>query len=166
MKYQFDFITLPSNKTITTMIAIKIFNESKYPTPSYATAGSSGVDLYADIKEFILLKPLERKLITTGIRLEIPEWYEGQVRPRSGLSLKRGLTVHNAPGTVDASYRGIIGVIIVNISNENQSIEPGERIAQLVFAKVEEAKFVEVKNTEELSNTERDSGGFGSTGTK
>ena len=133
------------------------------PLPSYATPHSSGLDLRAAIEEPITVKPLERVLIPTGLILEIPEGYEGQVRPRSGLALKKGLTVLNAPGTIDADYRGEVKVILINLGKEEVVIEPGERIAQLVIAPVQRVEVIEV---EELTPTERGEGGFGSTGTK
>ncbi|GAB6064956.1 dUTP diphosphatase [Aquifex pyrophilus] len=133
------------------------------PLPSYATPHSSGLDLRAAIDEPIRIKPLERVVIPTGLILEIPEGYEGQVRPRSGLALKKGLTVLNAPGTIDADYRGEVKVILINLGNEEVVIERGERIAQLVIAPIQRVKVIEV---EEVSRTERGEGGFGSTGTK
>jgi len=142
---------------------ISIINRSEHPLPSYETIASAGVDLRAFIPEAIHLKPLERKLIKTGMYIELPLGYEAQVRPRSGLAYKNGITVLNSPGTIDADYRGEIGVILVNLSNEAFTIENGDRIAQLVFAKHEQAIFVEVN---ELSTTSRGEGGFGSTGKK
>jgi dUTP pyrophosphatase len=142
---------------------VKIKNLSDYPLPKYETAHSAGVDLRAHISETITLGSLERRLIPTGIFLEIPEGYEAQVRPRSGNALKKGLTVLNSPGTIDADYRGEIGVILVNLSNENVDILPGDRIAQLVFARHEKADWDVV---EVLSESERGAGGFGSTGKK
>ena len=142
---------------------VKIINQSPYDLPRYETAASAGMDLRANMNESLELKPLDRALIKTGLYMEIPVGFEAQVRPRSGLALKKGLSVLNSPGTIDADYRGEIGVILVNLSNENVVVEPGERIAQLVFAKVEQAQFIESK---ELSETNRGSGGFGSTGTK
>jgi len=131
--------------------------------PTYETTASAGVDLRANLTETITLKSLERTLVKTGVFLEIPEGYEAQVRPRSGLALKKGVTVLNSPGTIDADYRGEVGVILINLSNEDFVIENGERIAQLVFAKVEQAQWLEV---ETLSDTSRGEGGFGSTGVK
>jgi len=131
--------------------------------PTYETTASAGVDLRANLTETITLKSLERTLVKTGVFLEIPEGYEAQVRPRSGLALKKGVTVLNSPGTIDADYRGEVGVILINLSNEDFVIENGERIAQLVFAKVEQAQWLEVKT---LSDTTRGEGGFGSTGVK
>ena len=142
---------------------IKIINKSAHPLPHYETNASAGMDLRANINESITLKPLERTIIKTGLFIELPIGIEAQVRPRSGLAAKKGITVLNAPGTIDADYRGEIGVILVNLSNEDFIIENGERIAQLVIAKHERADWVEVK---ELSETSRGKGGFGSTGTK
>lgn len=142
---------------------IKIINQSKHALPHYETKASAGMDLRANISEPLTLKPLERAIIKTGLFVEIPIGYEAQVRPRSGLAAKNGITVLNAPGTVDADYRGEIGVILVNLSNEDFLIEDGERVAQLVIAKHERAEWIEV---EELSETDRGAGGFGSTGTK
>ncbi|MCF8408522.1 MAG: dUTP diphosphatase [Crocinitomicaceae bacterium] len=131
--------------------------------PKYETPLSAGMDIRANIDTEVELKPMERKLIPTGIFMEIPEGYECQVRPRSGLALKKGITVLNSPGTIDADYRGEVGVILINLSAENVVIEPAERIAQLVFAKVEQANW---NVTENLSETSRGAGGFGSTGLK
>ena len=131
--------------------------------PHYETIASAGMDLRANISQAITLKPLERTIIKTGLFLELPIGYEAQVRPRSGLAAKKGITVLNAPGTIDADYRGEIGVILANLSNEDFTIENGERVAQMVIAKHERAEWVEV---EALSETKRGSGGFGSTGTK
>ncbi|WP_093238793.1 dUTP diphosphatase [Psychroflexus halocasei] len=142
---------------------IKILNKSSNPIPSYETKFSAGVDLRANITEDILLKSFERCLVKTGIFLEIPEGYEAQVRPRSGLALKKGISLVNSPGTIDADYRGEIGVILINMSQEDFKISHGDRIAQLVFAKCEQADWIEV---EELNKTERGEGGFGSTGKK
>lgn len=142
---------------------VKVINRSKHDLPKYETEASAGIDLRANLPKPFSLQPLERTLIQTGIFLEIPVGYEAQVRPRSGLALKKGVTVLNTPGTIDADYRGEVGVILVNISNQPFVINDGERIAQLVFAKVEQAEFFEV---EELSSTERGAGGFGSTGVK
>tara|TARA_R110001592_G_scaffold96680_2_gene277510 strand:+ start:1118 stop:1552 length:435 start_codon:yes stop_codon:yes gene_type:complete len=142
---------------------IKIVNKSQHPLPAYGTEASAGVDLRANISESITLKPLERTLVKTGLFIELPVGFEAQVRPRSGLAYKNGVTVLNTPGTIDADYRGEIGVILVNLSNENFTIENGERVAQLVIAKHEQAEW---KLVEELSNTERGAGGFGSTGKK
>jgi dUTP pyrophosphatase len=142
---------------------IKVINTSQHPLPVYETTASAGVDLRANLSDVIILKPLGRTLVKTGIFIEIPEGYEAQVRPRSGLALKKGITVLNSPGTIDADYRGEIGVILINLSNEDFVIENGERIAQLVFSSVEQAQWIEV---EMLSETHRGEGGFGSTGIK
>ena len=142
---------------------VSIVNKSNNALPAYETENSAGLDIRAFIDETIVLKPTERKLIKTGLFLEIPHGFEAQVRPRSGLALKNGVTVLNSPGTIDADYRGEIGVILINHSIENFEINTGDRIAQLVFAKVEQATW---KITETLSNTERGEGGFGSTGKK
>ena len=142
---------------------IKIINKSNHALPHYETIASAGMDLRANIEEAITLKPLDRTIVKTGLFIELPIGFEAQVRPRSGLAAKKGITVLNAPGTVDADYRGEIGVILVNLSNEDFMIENGERIAQLVIAKHERAEWIEV---ETLSETSRGEGGFGSTGTK
>lgn len=142
---------------------IKIINKSTHALPHYETIASAGMDLRANISESITLKPLERTIIKTGLFIELPIGYEAQVRPRSGLAFKKGISVLNAPGTIDADYRGEIGVILVNLSNEDFKIENGERIAQMVIAKHERAEWHEV---ESLSETSRGEGGFGSTGTK
>ena len=142
---------------------IKIINKSNHDLPLYETIASAGMDLRANISESRILKPLERSIVGTGLFIELPIGVEAQVRPRSGLAAKKGITVLNAPGTIDADYRGEIGVILVNLSNEDFIIENGERIAQLVIAKHERAEWVQV---EELSETDRGEGGFGSTGTK
>ena len=142
---------------------IKIINKSNHELPHYETIASAGMDLRANITEAITLKPLARTIIKTGLFIELPIGFEAQVRPRSGLAAKKGVTVLNAPGTIDADYRGEIGVILVNISNEDFVIENGERIAQLVIAKHERAEWISV---EELSETSRGEGGFGSTGVK
>ncbi|QDO93119.1 dUTP diphosphatase [Formosa sediminum] len=140
---------------------VKIINKSNHALPHYETVASAGMDLRAVTTEAITLKPLERTIVKTGLFIELPVGFEAQVRPRSGLAAKHGITVLNAPGTIDADYRGEIGVILVNLSNENFTIENGERIAQLVFAKHEQAQFEEVDT---LSETARGAGGFGSTG--
>ena len=140
---------------------IKIINKSAHALPHYETIASAGMDLRANIEESIILKPLERTIVPTGLFLELPIGIEAQVRPRSGLAIKKGVTVLNAPGTVDADYRGEVGVILVNLSSEEFTIENGERIAQLVIAKHERAEWLEV---ETLSKTDRGEGGFGSTG--
>lgn len=142
---------------------IKIVNKSNHPLPHYGTEASAGVDLRANIETPITLKPLERTLVKTGLFIELPVGYEAQVRPRSGLAYKNGITVLNSPGTIDADYRGEVGVILVNLSNESFVIENGERIAQLVIARHEQAEWELV---EELAETERGAGGFGSTGKK
>jgi len=142
---------------------IKIINKSSHALPHYETIASAGMDLRANIDESITLKPLERTIVKTGLFIELPLGFEAQVRPRSGLAAKKGITVLNAPGTVDADYRGEIGVILVNLSNQDFTIENGERIAQLVIAKHERAQWIEVKT---LSVTSRGEGGFGSTGVK
>jgi dUTP pyrophosphatase len=140
---------------------IQITNKSKHALPSYETDASAGMDLRANIDESITLKPLERTIVKTGLFIALPVGFEAQIRPRSGLAAKNGITVLNAPGTVDADYRGEIGVILVNLSNEDFVINDGERIAQLVIAKHERAHWEEV---EVLSETKRGAGGFGSTG--
>lgn len=144
-------------------MTINIINKSSHKLPHYETIASAGMDLRAHLSEAVILKPLERAIIKTGLFIELPIGIEAQVRPRSGLAAKKGITVLNAPGTIDADYRGEIGVILVNLSNENFKIEDGERIAQLVIAKHERANWQEVTT---LSETSRGEGGFGSTGTK
>lgn len=144
-------------------MTIKIINRSQHTLPSYETIASAGMDLRANLTETITLNPLERAIVKTGLFIELPMGYEAQVRPRSGLAAKKGITVLNSPGTVDADYRGEIGVILVNLSNEAFVIENGERIAQLIIAKHERAEWIEVQ---ELSQTSRGEGGFGSTGIK
>lgn len=144
-------------------VIIEIINRSLHPLPEYHTAGSAGMDLRASIPESIVLQPLERKLIPTGLFIALPESYEAQIRPRSGLSIKRGLTLVNAVGTIDSDYRGEIMVPLINLSNEVQMIENGERIAQMVIARYEQAQFEVVT---QLSETERGTGGFGHSGTK
>lgn len=140
---------------------IDIINTSKHALPSYETIASAGMDLRANIEENIVLKPLERKLIPTGLFMAVPVGFEAQVRPRSGLALKKGITCLNSPGTIDADYRGEIGVILANVSNEDFVVEDGMRIAQMVIAKHERAEWEEVSS---LDETERGAGGFGSTG--
>lgn len=140
---------------------IKVINNSAHELPSYETLVSAGMDLRADIEESITLRPLERKLIPTGLSIELTPGYEAQIRPRSGLALKHGITLLNTPGTIDADYRGEIGVILVNLSNEEFVVVPGDRIAQMVIAKYEQITWEEV---ESLSKTQRGTGGFGSTG--
>lgn len=144
-------------------MTVNIINLSKNALPNYETEGSAGMDLRADIAEPITLGPLERNLIPTGIFIALPQGFEAQIRPRSGLAAKRGLTCLNSPGTIDADYRGEIKVILVNLSNETQTIEPAERIAQMVIAKHERVTWAEVSV---LDETQRGTGGFGSTGTK
>lgn len=145
------------------MIKINVINTGKQPLPQYATPQSAGMDLRANIDESVTLQPLERHLFPTGLRISLPEGYEAQVRPRSGLALKHGITVLNSPGTIDADYRGEVGVVLVNVSNEPFTVEPGERIAQMVIARHEQAEFVVV---EELDSTERGEGGYGHSGTR
>ena len=140
---------------------VKIINKSNNPLPKYSTTQSAGMDLRAFITEPVILGVLDRALIPTGLYIEMPEGYEAQVRPRSGLAIKYGITVINSPGTIDADYRGEICVELVNLSNTPFTVEPGERIAQLIFAKYEKADFIEV---EELCETARGEGGFGHTG--
>ena len=142
---------------------IKIVNKSHHPLPAYATELSAGMDLRANIDEPIVLKPMERRLVPTGLHIALPVGYEAQVRPRSGLALKKGITVLNAPGTVDADYRGDVGVILINLSDEPFIIEDGERIAQMVIASHEHAEFIPV---DVLDETERGEGGYGHTGVK
>jgi dUTP pyrophosphatase len=142
---------------------VKITNKSKHPLPQYETIGASGMDVRANLTESISIEPLGRALIKTGLFLEMENGMECQVRPRSGLALKKGITVLNTPGTVDADYRGEVGVILVNLSNETVTIEDGERVAQLVFCKVEQVQLNEVA---ELNESTRGAGGFGSTGVK
>lgn len=142
---------------------IKIVNRSSNPLPSYETMASAGMDLRAETSSPIILAPFERTIVKTGLYIELPIGYEAQVRPRSGLAAKNGITVLNAPGTIDADYRGEVGVILVNLSNEKFTINQGDRIAQLIIAKHERAEFLE---SNELSTTDRGAGGFGSTGTK
>lgn len=140
---------------------IKIVNKSSNALPAYATAFSAGVDLRANLDNSVIIKPLERKLIPTGLFIELPEGYEAQIRPRSGLALKHGITVLNSPGTIDADYRGEIGIILVNLSSDEFEICNGERICQMVISKHEQAEWQEV---EILGETERGAGGFGHTG--
>lgn len=142
---------------------IKIVNKSHHPLPAYATELSAGMDLRANIDEPIVLKPMERRLVPTGLHIALPVGYEAQVRPRSGLALKKGITVLNAPGTVDADYRGDVGVILINLSDEPFTIKDGERIAQMVIARHEHAEFIPV---DVLDETERGEGGYGHTGVK
>ena len=140
---------------------LRIINRSNNPLPRYESEQAAGMDIRCNIPQSITLQPMERKLIPTGLFIELPAGYEAQIRPRSGLALKRGLTVLNTPGTIDADYRGEVGVILINLSGEPQTIEPGERICQMVIARHEQPEVVEVK---ELSETERGAGGFGHSG--
>lgn len=142
-------------------MTVQIINKSKHTTPNYETNGSAGMDLKANIENSIILKPLERAIVKTGLFIALPIGFEAQVRPRSGLAAKKGITVLNAPGTIDADYRGEIGVILVNLSNEVFTVNDGERIAQLIIAKHARANWEEVTV---LSDTDRGTGGFGSTG--
>ena len=144
-------------------MTIEVINQSKHPLPKYETTGSAGMDLHANIDSEILLKPMGRALVKTGLFVALPEGYEAQIRPRSGLAYKKGLTVLNSPGTIDADFRGEIGVILINLSEKPFIIKDGERIAQMVIAPYTRAELI---NVEVLSSTERGSGGFGSTGEK
>lgn len=141
----------------------KVINKSKHALPAYATESAAGMDLRANLQETVVLKPLERRLIPTGLFIELPVGYEAQIRPRSGLAIKKGVTVLNSPGTIDSDYRGEICVILVNLSSEDFVVEDGERICQMVVARHERAQWIEV---EELGGTERGAGGFGHTGGK
>lgn len=143
-------------------IEIKIINTSANPLPAYATKSSSGMDLRANLSHSVTLKSLERGLIATGLFIELPEGYEAQIRPRSGLAIKQGITCLNSPGTIDADYRGEIKIILINLSSEEQVIKHGDRIAQMIIQRVEKATWVETK---QISITERNEGGFGHTGT-
>ena len=145
------------------MVKIQLVNRGHQQLPAYATPQSAGMDLRANLTEPVVLRPMERRLIPTGLFIALPEGYEAQVRPRSGLALKHGLTVLNAPGTIDADYRGEVGVVLINLSQEDFVINDGERIAQMVIARHEQAKFTIV---EELDETERGTGGYGHTGVK
>jgi len=145
------------------MLKINAINRGHQPMPTYATPQSAGMDLRANLEEPVVLHPMERRLIPTGLHIALPEGYEAQVRPRSGLALKHGLTVLNAPGTIDADYRGEIGVVLINLSQEDFTINDGERIAQLVVARYEQVEFSLV---ETLDETERGEGGYGHTGVK
>jgi dUTP pyrophosphatase len=142
---------------------VKIVNSSSNPLPDYSTSSSAGMDLRANLEQALTLKPLERKLIPTGLFMELPEGFEAQIRPRSGLALKKGISVLNTPGTIDADYRGEIGIILVNLSAEAFVVEHGERICQMVINKVESIQWNQVESLEE---SERGKGGFGHTGTK
>ena len=145
------------------MIKVQVINKGHQQLPAYATLQSAGMDLRANLEDSVVLHPMERKLIKTGLFIALPEGFEAQVRPRSGLALKHGITVLNTPGTIDADYRGEIGVVLINLSQENFVIEDGERIAQMVIARHEQAELVVV---EELDETERGAGGYGHTGVK
>lgn len=140
---------------------MKIINKSNNPLPRYESEQAAGMDIRCNIPEPLTLQPLERKLVSTGLYIELPKGYEAQIRPRSGMALKRGLTVLNTPGTIDADYRGEVGVILINLSGEPQTIDPGERICQMVIARHEQPEIIEVT---ELSDTERGAGGFGHSG--
>lgn len=142
-------------------ITINIINQSDNPLPAYATSGSSGMDLYADVKTPVVLKPLQRELIPTGLFIEIPQGYEAQIRPRSGLAIKQGITCLNTPGTIDSDYRGEVKIILINLSDSEQVIQHGDRIAQMVICKTEMAT---LKLVQELNMTTRGEGGFGHTG--
>lgn len=142
---------------------IKVINKSKHPLPQYSTEASSGMDMRANLENDVLLKPLERIMVPTGLFLEIPVGYEAQIRPRSGLAIKNGITILNSPGTIDADYRGEVCIILVNLSKENFVIKDGERICQMVISKHEKAEWISV---EDLLDTERGIGGFGHTGKK
>lgn len=145
------------------MVEIKIVNRGGQQLPAYATQQSAGMDIRADIKEPITLRPLERRLIPTGLFIALPDGYEAQMRPRSGMALKHGITVVNTPGTIDADYRGELGVALINLSAEEFTIQPGDRIAQMVIARYEKATLTPV---DQLDDTERGAGGYGHTGTK
>lgn len=142
---------------------IKVINKSHHPLPEYATSQSAGMDLRANLDEPITLRPMERRLIPTGLYIALPVGYEAQVRPRSGLALKKGITVLNSPGTIDADYRGEVGVLLINLSQEDFVVNDGERIAQMVIARHEQGKFIAV---DVLDETERGAGGYGHTGVK
>ncbi len=145
------------------MVQIKVVNKGNQPLPKYQTSQSAGMDLRANIDAPVLIKPLDRKLIPTGLHIALPEGYEAQIRPRSGLAIKNGITIMNAPGTIDPDYTGDVGVILVNISNEDFVVQPGDRIAQMVINKFEQAEFEVI---EKLDETERGEGGYGHTGIK
>jgi dUTP pyrophosphatase len=142
---------------------IKIVNNSKHPLPDYSTPYSAGMDLRANLDRPVVLKPLERSLVPTGLYIELPEGYEAQIRPRSGLALKKGISIVNTPGTIDADYRGEIGIILINLSGEDFVVNDGERICQMIINKVEKASWIVVDTLEE---SDRGSGGFGHTGNK
>ena len=146
-----------------TDLVIKIVNKGHQPLPTYATPLSAGMDIRANLEQPITLKPLERKLIPTGLYIALPDGYEAQIRPRSGLALKRGITVLNSPGTIDADYRGEVGVLLINLSNEEFMVSDGERIAQMVITRHEQPRW---ETVEELDETERGTGGYGHTGIK
>ncbi len=145
------------------MTQVKIVNKGRQQLPQYATPMSAGMDIRANLEEPVVLRPMERRLIPTGLYIALPEGFEAQIRPRSGLALKKGITVLNSPGTVDADYRGEVGVLLINLSNEDFVVNDGERIAQMVIAQHEQVEFVAV---EELDETERGAGGYGHTGVK
>ncbi len=145
------------------MVKVQIINKGKQPLPQYATPQSAGLDLRANIDEPFTLRPLERRIVPTGLYIALPEGYEAQVRPRSGLALKHGITVLNSPGTIDADYRGELGILLINLSNEDFVVNPGERVAQMIVARCEQAELVPV---EVLDETERGAGGYGHTGVK
>ncbi len=153
----FSFLSFAAVKTC----AVNIINRSANPLPHYATTGAAGMDIRADIKEAIVLQPLQRTLVPTGLYIELPDGYEAQIRPRSGLAINHGITCLNSPGTIDADYRGEIKVILINLSNEEHTIQPGDRIAQMVISPVEQINWIEVT---EIKSTERSAGGFGHTG--
>ena len=155
---QYQFMPQSSSNS---SVVVKIVNESGNPLPAYATEGSAGMDLCAHLHESVVLEPLERKLIPTGLFIELPTGYEAQIRPRSGLALKQGITCLNSPGTIDADYRGEIGVILINLSNEMQVLNSGDRIAQMVIAPVTQISW---EPATALTPTNRGTGGFGSTG--
>ena len=142
-------------------VNVRVINKSANDLPGYATVGSAGMDLRADLKEAMVLKPMERQLVPTGLFIELPIGYEAQIRPRSGMAIKQGITCLNSPGTIDSDYRGEIKVILINLSGEPQTLQPGERVAQMVVAPVVQIDWVEV---ETISETERSGGGFGHTG--
>jgi len=143
------------------IISVKIINQSSNPLPEYATVGSSGMDIRANLENEVIIKPFERTLIPTGLFLELPLGYEAQIRPRSGLAIKQGITCLNTPGTIDADYRGEIKVILINLSSENQTILHGDRIAQMVIQTIEKVEWI---NATDINTTERGQGGFGHTG--
>ena len=148
---------------MTIMIEVKVVNKGHQPLPAYSTPQSAGMDLRANLSEPVTLHPMERRLIPTGLHIALPEGYEAQIRPRSGLALKKGITVLNSPGTVDADYRGEVGVLLINLSGEDFVVNDGERIAQMVVARHEQVKFEQVTL---LDETERGEGGYGHTGVK